>query len=440
MTNAESAPHGHHAENCLVCPGGDHIYLTAEKEKPKFSDLRQSRGRVAGREDLAVGADHPERLRSIPSGVAFAVLSVHGGDALGDNIGGVPRTLMRDGLLYLSGRLSDVRLVAVAKPVVVKATYYAAAASPPIRDLSDFRASLAGSADGIALYGTFRSQAEKLAAIYVNQGMDETTAAKKAANDLLNFQYTYQDGYRVPNAQSKAPPQSLDDIRLGAYAARAALGTTVNGIDLSVRPAVNTLGAYTPQQLAAETATAKRTGHWATNGDESGLWYVYNGQIVKKPDGTPLQLTWAQLATLAEHVRAAETAREGTAQLGDAGISPWLLPRPQPPFTGSPFNAAGVPGRTGTQSGATQTAPPPPPLPPLTIPRELTSGDDRRKELEAQLAALDSYTAHLRELDRIRKTAPNAGAAWGLGPTTDSEFARLARNRAAIRAELDRVR
>jgi hypothetical protein len=55
--------------------------------------------------------------------------------------------------------------------------------------------------------------------------------------------------------------ESPVDIRLGALVAQGALGTTANGIDLAVKPAVDTFGAsYTSEQRATETADAKRTG------------------------------------------------------------------------------------------------------------------------------------------------------------------------------------
>jgi hypothetical protein len=46
-----------------------------------------------------------------------------------------------------------------------------------------------------------------------------------------------------------------------------------------------------PEQLASETAGAERNGRWTTNSDEIGLAYTYNGHVVRRPDGTPLQLT-----------------------------------------------------------------------------------------------------------------------------------------------------
>jgi hypothetical protein len=161
--------------------------------------------------------------------------------------------------------------------------------------LTNFKSSLVGAAEGIQLYYDFHGQIKKLAAIYAFQnGMDAAAAAKRATAEVLDFKYDYRDGYRIP-AKAHTNPAGVpsDDIQLGAAIARANLGQTIGGIDLKVRPAIDTFGAaYTPAQLASETADAKRQGPWGTNGDESGLWYVYNNQVVKKPDGKPLSLTW----------------------------------------------------------------------------------------------------------------------------------------------------
>jgi hypothetical protein len=162
--------------------------------------------------------------------------------------------------------------------------------------------SLVGTAEGVELYHDIHGQVKKLAAIYALQnGMDAADAAKQATNDVLNFKYDYRDGYRIP-AKEHSNPAGVpsDDIQAGAAIARAHLGETVAGVDLAVKPAIDTFGsAYTPEQLASETADAKRNGRWTTNGDESGLWFTYGGQVVKRPDGKDLQLTWKELADLA---------------------------------------------------------------------------------------------------------------------------------------------
>jgi hypothetical protein len=60
--------------------------------------------------------------------------------------------------------------------------------------LTNFKSSLVGAANGIALYHDFRGQIEKLAAIYVFQnGMKAEDAAKRATADVLDFKYDYRD-------------------------------------------------------------------------------------------------------------------------------------------------------------------------------------------------------------------------------------------------------
>ena len=132
--------------------------------------------------------------------------------------------------------------------------------------------------------------------------MSESDAAKQAAEDVIHFKYDYRDGFRIP-ARDPVNPAGVpsDQIQLGAAVAKQNLGGSIGGVDLKMRPAIDTFGgAYTPAQLAAETVDAKRQGRWATNSDESGLVFVYNNQVVRKPDGTPLSLTWKQLGDLSK--------------------------------------------------------------------------------------------------------------------------------------------
>jgi hypothetical protein len=176
--------------------------------------------------------------------------------------------------------------------------------TPQYEDLGLFTASLVHASGGIRLYHDVRGQIEKLAAIYAFQnGMNAQDAAKQAAEDVINFKYDYRDGYRIPNRNDTKPAGvSPDEVQLGAAIAKMHLGESVGGLDLRVKPHIDTFGgAYTPAQLAAETVDAKRQGRWATNSDESGLVFVYNNQVVRKPDGTPPSLTWKQLGELAKN-------------------------------------------------------------------------------------------------------------------------------------------
>lgn len=186
--------------------------------------------------------------------------------------------------------------------------------------MAPFASSLIGNAGGIRLYNDVRGQIEKLAAIYSFQnGMSAPDAAKQATADVLDFKYDYRDGYRIP-AKEHTNPAGVpsDQIQLGASIAKQHLGEAVGGLDLKVKPAIDTFGAaYTPAQLASETADAKRSGRWTTNSDESGLWLVYGGQVVRKPDGQPLSLTWKQLADLSQ-----SRPGEGTAGAGGMAVPP----------------------------------------------------------------------------------------------------------------------
>lgn len=215
--------------------------------------------------------------------------------------------------------------------------------------------SLAGLKNGVALFDAFRGQVEKLAAVYAMQdGLSANKAAQQAAEDVVNFRYIFQDGYRIPGPKDLNPAQeSAADIRVGASVAQMNIGGTAHGIDLRIKPFMDTFSnVYTPEQLASETAHAKRTGRWATTGDDKGLWYVYKGQVAKKPDGTPLQLTWKQLADIGKKVN------EGMAYAPPSGVwegPPLIEPATGGPAVPSPLYPAPRPlpreGMAGTPSG-----------------------------------------------------------------------------------------
>ena len=68
---------------------------------------------------------------------------------------------------------------------------------------------------------------------------------------------------------------------------------------LDIAPARDTVGGLSGEYLKTATARAyARDGVWVTAPDESGLALIYKDQAVRRADGKPLVLTWAQLGTL----------------------------------------------------------------------------------------------------------------------------------------------
>jgi hypothetical protein len=158
-------------------------------------------------------------------------------------------------------------------------------------------ATLDGQADARRTFDEYRSQGEKLAAWYVTQGADASTAAARAWANLVAAPYDIRDTFRVP----KNAGVSADDIQLGAAAARRDLGS------MSIAPARDTFGGLSPEYLERETIRAyQRDGRWVTAPNEDGLGLVYDHLPVRTRDGAPVFLTWEQLGARAADVRRAE--------------------------------------------------------------------------------------------------------------------------------------
>lgn len=71
------------------------------------------------------------------------------------------------------------------------------------------------------------------------------------------------------------------------------------GGPLDVAPARDTIGGVSGSYLRGATGRAyARDGVWVTAPDESGLALIYKDQAVRRADGKPLVLSWAELAKL----------------------------------------------------------------------------------------------------------------------------------------------
>lgn len=171
-------------------------------------------------------------------------------------------------------------------------------------EMKDFGRSLLANQGAMTTYDNFRGQVEKLSALYVFQdAMTAPDAAKKATSDVIGHNYEFRDGFRIPaKDHQQRVPYSPDDIQLGAATAMARLGQEAGGINLAVKPAIDTFGgAYSPKELAAQSAAqVARDGKWTTTDDERGVALTFNGAPVARPDGKAFVLTWDQLAALAK--------------------------------------------------------------------------------------------------------------------------------------------
>ncbi len=93
-------------------------------------------------------------------------------------------------------------------------------------------------------YSSYYNLAEKLAALYVRDGKDASTAAHDAFNALVGNRYDFKDTYRVP----KSPNYTADDVQRGAQEMRSMIGTSPK-IESNVEKAQTDLN-LTPQERA----------------------------------------------------------------------------------------------------------------------------------------------------------------------------------------------
>jgi hypothetical protein len=174
-------------------------------------------------------------------------------------------------------------------------------------ELKPFAASLVGSQRSQTL-PDFQKVGERLAILRLEQSPGNASAAAKSAiDDILNFKYDYKDSFRVPRDTGVDPSV----IQAGAVEAKRLLGdpdvlNAPSGLQsagpLALAPKVDRHGrGLSEEYLKQETAESLRLdGKWVTDPKkESGLVLMQpDGYAARRPDGTPLLLTWGQLATL----------------------------------------------------------------------------------------------------------------------------------------------
>jgi hypothetical protein len=140
-------------------------------------------------------------------------------------------------------------------------------------------------------YPGYYGLAEKLAALGVRDGKSASDAAHEAFNALIGNRYDFRDTYRIP----KSAAYPADDIQAGAQAARLAIAQSATGANaLDIKPAVNDIGISDPR--GDSLSKFARDGVWVTANDNTGLNLVYGDKFVRRSDGSPLKLTWEDLA------------------------------------------------------------------------------------------------------------------------------------------------
>jgi hypothetical protein len=135
---------------------------------------------------------------------------------------------------------------------------------------------------GVTAFNEQKAAVETLATMYVRRyGMDATSAAQKAAKEVVMDNYDFSDTFRVP-VSSQLP---LDT-------AEAATQNTLVSMNFDAIKIPR--GLASPEDNKRQYADAVRSkGYWITNGDETGVQLVApNGVIVETTDGKPVEMLW----------------------------------------------------------------------------------------------------------------------------------------------------
>lgn len=143
-------------------------------------------------------------------------------------------------------------------------------------------------------YGAYYHLGQELGALHVRDGKSASDAASAAFKSLIGDRYEFKDNWRMP----KSAGVSADDVQAGTVAARNSIGngSLPFGHLGSIAPAENDIGLTDPR--SDSFSKFARDGQFVTSHDNSGLNLVYGDKFVKKSDGSPLLLTWPELAKM----------------------------------------------------------------------------------------------------------------------------------------------
>lgn len=151
---------------------------------------------------------------------------------------------------------------------------------------ADFKKTMSWQSGGLSQFSTLYNAAEKLAYVYVGQGMSTGDAAAKAFNNTIGRNYTIVANMRIPKSLDK------DQVLAGADRMFRDLPNMQFALPSGV-PA-----GMAPKDAQAQYADGlKSAGIWVTAGDESGL-VLYDNLArtpVRTKDGKDVKYTWAQL-------------------------------------------------------------------------------------------------------------------------------------------------
>lgn len=165
--------------------------------------------------------------------------------------------------------------------------------------LTPWRTTLVGP-QAEAYFNGYNGLVQKLAALYVRDGVSAETAAGNAFNAVIGDRYNFRDSWRAPND----PKLNIDAdaVQRGTLAARDALANGKSGDEQNpfgrLRLQQNDMGLSDNE--ADSRRNFARNGVFVTSPKEDGLNIAYNTAsapgFVSDRDGKRILLTWDQLA------------------------------------------------------------------------------------------------------------------------------------------------
>lgn len=130
-----------------------------------------------------------------------------------------------------------------------------------------------GQGDTPAFFG----QAQKLGALYAQQGMNGSQAADKAYKELVSSRYVFDGGLRIPIEQASV----IKNIQAAQLEALKTVDMSTHSRGVSKEDAISWYSTST---------------EWRTLPDNSGVILMEGGNVVRSEDGKAIQRSWRALA------------------------------------------------------------------------------------------------------------------------------------------------
>lgn len=142
--------------------------------------------------------------------------------------------------------------------------------------------------EGVKTWNNFDEQGKRLTYINMQRGMDSSSAAKQAYQDLFGSQYELNGTWRLPVKTGL----DVRDVSDGA-------GHYLENLKPSdIMPLIGDPRLGDDVNRAQSLTRIKDSGEWVTNSDETGLTLMANGLVVNGANGQPVTVNFSDLAKL----------------------------------------------------------------------------------------------------------------------------------------------